>query len=340
MAPPLDFEALDPPVVVAEPTPERVVHEPVERPPAPIPSTESAAFHDVLRRLAAEVDLVEDETVDDRPVMTVEMPEPEPVDATVETETAEPAEVEIVSESEVEMIEPEDAAELVPVVPVSPAVMERARRTPSTFERTVGLQLLELGVPAAYVPEIEGAFDADSIHRALVASMLLPPPPALPRRSGAVIAVVGEKRAAMKLAELLAAEPAMKGAAVQVADKDGITTTGSKPTASARGQRQRPSKRIVAVPSAPGASSSWTQELLDGLEPDMVWGVVPADRKSEDVAAWAVGVGGLDVLALTNVDKTVSPATVLRLGIPVGLLDWKLATPEAWADLLTDRLAA
>jgi hypothetical protein len=130
------------------------------------------------------------------------------------------AEVEI--ESEVEMIEPEDLpqpattidaivddAELLPVVPVAAAVMERARRTPSAFERTVGLQLLELGVPAAYVPEIEGAFDADAIHRALVDSMQLPPPPALPRRSGAVIAVVGEKRAAIKLAELLAAEPAM-----------------------------------------------------------------------------------------------------------------------------------
>ena len=45
-----------------------------------------------------------------------------------------------------------------------------------------------------------------------------------------------------------------------------------------------------------------------------------------------------DVLAVTGVDNTVSPASVLELGVPIGRLDGQVASPLAWADLLMERL--
>jgi hypothetical protein len=230
--------------------------------------------------------------------------------------------------------------ETLPVVPAAPSLI-RVRRTPSEFERTIGMGLLELGVPAAYVPDIEGAFSRADVRDAIRTALRLPKPPALPLRNNAIVAVVGERRAAINLADQLADEPALNGAIVKVADRQGFTLIdGGAPMADEKGRRSRPNRTIVAVPSTPGQTADWTRQLLDDLEPDMVWGVVPAARKSEDIAAWAIGLGGLDVLALTSLDKTVSPATALRLGIPIGLLDGVNATVDAWADLLTERLAA
>jgi hypothetical protein len=332
----------------------RVVHDAVERPLAPTPSTETASFQDVLRRLAVEAagDEVPMPTGEPMAIDDAEMP------VVRMTAIAEPVEVELdLADLDLGVLDADDPADLVdeeeeidhealvPAVPVASALVARARRYPSAVERTMGLQLLELGLPAGLMPDVEGSLDRDALHARLLRCLQLPKPPALPRRASSVVAVIGEKRAAVKLAQLLADEPALAGAGVQVADKDGSTVsirraraTGGK--SSATRQRQRTFKRIVVLPASPGSSAGWASDLLDEMQPDMVWGVVPADRKSEDIAAWAVGVGGLDVLALTNLDRTVSPATALGLGIPVGLIDWKLATPEAWADLLTDRIAA
>jgi hypothetical protein len=252
---------------------------------------------------------------------------PEVIEMTTELEPATAMEIEL-----------EDAA--APAVRATNPLV-RVRRTPTTFERTVGMGLLELGLPAAYVPDIEGAFTNDDVRNAILTALRLPKPPALPLGNNAIVAVVGERRAAISLAEQLADEPALNGAIVKVADRQGFTLIdGGSATADERGIRQRPTRTVVAVPSMPGMTSDWTRDLLDRLEPDMVWGVVPASRKSEDVASWAIQLGGLDVLALTGLGKTVSPATSLRLGIPVGLIDGQCATTEAWADLLTERLVA
>jgi hypothetical protein len=72
----------------------------------------------------------------------------------------------------------------------------------------------------------------------------------------------------------------------------------------------------------------------------MVWGVVGADRKCEDIEAWSDSLGGLDALAVEHLERTVSPASVLRLGIPVARVDGQQATPALWAVLLAERLAA
>jgi hypothetical protein len=67
---------------------------------------------------------------------------------------------------------------------------------------------------------------------------------------------------------------------------------------------------------------------------------VEATRKPEDLSHWSEQAGGFDALAVTGLDDTVSPASVLRCGIPVGRIDGRPATPALWAALLAERIAA
>jgi len=78
--------------------------------------------------------------------------------------------------------------------------------------------------------------------------------------------------------------------------------------------------------------------MLDRLEPTITWAVVEASCKADDIAHRVKLLGGVDVLALTGVADTVSPAAVLSLGVPVGRIGSTYATPAAWADLLVERL--
>ena len=80
--------------------------------------------------------------------------------------------------------------------------------------------------------------------------------------------------------------------------------------------------------------------MLDALEPTMVWATVEATRKPEDLSHWSEQAGGFDALAVTGLDDTVSPASVLSCGIPVGRIDGRPATPALWAALLAERIAA
>jgi hypothetical protein len=98
---------------------------------------------------------------------------------------------------------------------------------------------------------------------------------------------------------------------------------------------------VVALTAPTSARDlRWAASMLDALEPTAVWGVVGADRKTEDVEAWAEGLGGLDALALEHLDATVSPASLLQLGIPVARLEGQKATPALWAVMLAERIAA
>src|SRR3546814_3091183 len=79
-------------------------------------------------------------------------------------------------------------------------------------------------------------------------------------------------------------------------------------------------------------------ELLDAIEPAMVWGVVEATSKPEDITTWAERVGGVDALAVNGLADTSSPAAVLSTGVPVGLLDGEEATPLRWTSILSEHL--
>ena len=44
------------------------------------------------------------------------------------------------------------------------------------------------------------------------------------------------------------------------------------------------------------------------------------------------------MLALDHLDDTVSPATALEIGIPVGRLELEHASPLTWTELLLERM--
>jgi len=78
--------------------------------------------------------------------------------------------------------------------------------------------------------------------------------------------------------------------------------------------------------------------MLDNLEPTITWAVVDAGWKRDDIAHRVNALGGVDVLALDNLDDTVSPASALELGIPVGRLAREHASPLTWTELLLERV--
>jgi len=96
---------------------------------------------------------------------------------------------------------------------------------------------------------------------------------------------------------------------------------------------------VVAISTGAGrAQLGWAHRMLDRLEPTVTWAAVEASVKPADIRHRIQLLGGVDVLALTGVADTVSPAAVLELGIPVGRLGAQHATPATWADLLVERL--
>ena len=78
--------------------------------------------------------------------------------------------------------------------------------------------------------------------------------------------------------------------------------------------------------------------LIASLRPTAVWGLVDATCKAEDIAAWADALGGIDALALENLDATVSPAAALGAGIPVVRLDGRPASAARWTATIVDRM--
>lgn len=96
---------------------------------------------------------------------------------------------------------------------------------------------------------------------------------------------------------------------------------------------------MVAVAATVSAeSTAWASDILDALEPTMVWAAVDAGRKPEDISDWCDRLGGVDALSVHGLADTVSPAAVLHAGIPVGRLDGERATPARWAHVLTAAL--
>jgi hypothetical protein len=177
----------------------------------------------------------------------------------------------------------------------------------------------------------------------------LPVAPPLPQGRGSVIVVAGAREAALLLARQLTAElgldpdglvfasPGYRGRAIPVERR--VTTV--EEAAEARSSwRRRARPTVVAIDAPTGQRGEWARQIIDALEPTAVWGAVDATRKPEDLFEWSEQLGGFDALGVSNLDDTVSPAAVLRCGIPVGRLDGRPATPLQWASLLAARLAA
>jgi hypothetical protein len=207
--------------------------------------------------------------------------------------------------------------------------------------------LVRVGLPEELVRRLGFSLGADPSRGLLELLEHLPRPDRLPEGRGSVIAAVGDRAAALDLANQLAAELGLDADDVVLASatyRRRAVPAHRRIWDLERAEEQRRSWRrrlhptIVAVESAPGRSPDWARRVLDALEPTMVWGAVEATRKAEDLLSWSDQLGGVDALSVDRVDETLSPATVLRCGIPVGRLDGRPATPALWAALLTPRL--
>jgi hypothetical protein len=97
---------------------------------------------------------------------------------------------------------------------------------------------------------------------------------------------------------------------------------------------------IVVVVEAPadGSGTEWSRSIIESVDAAAVWGVVDATGKTADSARRLADIGHVDAIAAYACAATGDPATVLQLGVPVALLDGRVATPHVWADLLCRRL--
>jgi hypothetical protein len=193
--------------------------------------------------------------------------------------------------------------------------------------------------PAADREELEA-----ELARALRAC--LPSLPEPPRSANSVVVVVGPKGEVMAAAWALAEELSTPPDDVAVATQRQLWGHHDKVIANAevaaeqrRSWRWRSGPSVVAVEHdvRPG-QADWASGILTALSPTVCWGVASATHKPEDLTAWSGSLGGLDAIALVDLDATTTPAAALASPVPVGKLDGAPATPERWAKVLCDRL--
>ena len=294
-------------------------------------STETVGFAGVLDRMVRDVGM--------------ELGAPRPVGPAA---TAEPGGAPADDAAPFEPLRPAEVAPLAAPGPVASTAPLDAPEAPGASRAVLDQRwLARVGVPPGIATYL-GPPCGEPAGELLRLMEQVPRPPALPRQQGAVIAVAGGRAPALRTAELLAGELGVDAADVLVAAEtfrggavaqDRRLARVEVAAEQRRSWRRRRTPTIVVVDAAVGrVRSSWALEIVDALEPTMVWGVVEAVRKPEDIRCWAERLGGLDALAVTDLDQTVSPATVLAVGVPVGLLDGQPATAARWTALLADQL--
>jgi hypothetical protein len=203
--------------------------------------------------------------------------------------------------------------------------------------------------PSVVAPVTEGLRHGAGLEALLLHALGgLPPAPAVPRRAGSLLVVVGAGSPARRLAAALAGEVGTDPTEVPFCSRDGgasALVTGRLLVRSAEDaaelapgwRRSRPA--VVVVDAAvTGSPRSWATHLIASLRPTAVWGVVESTAKTEDIHAWAEALGGIDALALENLEATVSPASALAVGIPVARIDGQPATAARWVAAIVDRV--
>lgn len=348
-------------------------HAPTATPSTPRLSTEAVGFASVLERMVRDAG-TEDEgprpigpalvrpaerqpaPIDEIPADTGAAPDPE--DAFEPLHPTRVARGSLTSGRLLGTVDPSDVALDVGAPVVSSAVAAPAVPTTGPLVAAAPVAsvlapaldqrwLARVGLPTNVAAKLTTVSTDPAIELLHLMEQVTRPEP-LPTGRGAVIAVVGRRADALEVCDLFAAQlglnpeeilvaaPTFRGTSVPEERRLGSVDLAHEQR---RGWRRRPHPTIVAVDGAVGrVRSGWATHLLEAVEPTMVWGVVEASRKAEDIRDWAQRLGGLDALAVTGVDDTVSPATVLGAGVPVGLLDGREASASRWTAVLSEHL--
>jgi hypothetical protein len=208
-------------------------------------------------------------------------------------------------------------------------------------------ELARLGLPAPLLRRAPGGLDRLSTLLHLAESF--PRPHALPRSGGTVIALVGDRRGMAAAVAWVQEQVGLAPDRLMLASRSDSRVFPSSRRLSGvqevdehrRSWRRSGAPTLVVVDDPVDVrTTSWARHVLDALEPSAVWAVVDAQRKPEDVVAWAERIGGVDAIALDGTEHTASPASMLATGLPVGLVDGHAATPARWAAVLDERLLA
>ena len=195
----------------------------------------------------------------------------------------------------------------------------------------------------------EGLHRGENLDAALLAAFgSLSPAPPLPRLIGSLLVVVGPGGSATRLARALAGEMGIDGAGIPFASRDAgahvhgtgrlLVRTVEDAAEAAPGWRRSSPALVVVDATVGGPDRGWARDLIAAVRPTAVWAVVEATAKSEDIAAWAHDLGGLDALALENLTATVSPASALGTGVAVARLDGQPASASRWVATIVDRV--
>jgi hypothetical protein len=205
--------------------------------------------------------------------------------------------------------------------------------------------LLALGLPAPLAAKAHGSDPYQAVLHAFAGSTL---PPAAPGRPGDILVLVGEVGRALPLAlrlaeglrldqgEILLAAATAEGTSV---DSSGRISGPADAERRARRMHRADTPHLVVV-DAPidDTDPEWVRDVCDALGATGVWGVVDATRKTTDTVRLLSGFGKVDAIAAYAVRACGDPASMLRIGPPVALIDGRPATAHAWAALLSERL--
>lgn len=174
----------------------------------------------------------------------------------------------------------------------------------------------------------------------------LVPTATLPAVAAPIVAVVGDLTVGRSVAAGLAARLGLGDADVVVATaspQDAVPAwmlVDGPGTARARVARWRRGEHpvVVAVDLTPGRDGhAWAAEVLAALDADQVRLVARAWQVTDELAAKAAILGGVDGLELVELDAAAEPEAFLELALPVLGLDGRAASSEMWAALLMER---
>jgi hypothetical protein len=203
--------------------------------------------------------------------------------------------------------------------------------------------LRSLGVPDSFLPRGQ----RPSLDQLATVMGTLPVSPALPTRTGAVVAVVASEPNLDRTVDLLTAELSLgQRDVLRFVGSPGAARLPSADLMSAEGGRlgrqivrRRASGRtsLLAVAAVPGAPLGRdVRVLLEQLAPDYVLAAVDAHNKRVDVEHWVGEVPAVDALALWDLSGTRTPAELLGV-LPIAFVDGEPASTLAWTLLLADR---
>ncbi len=196
-------------------------------------------------------------------------------------------------------------------------------------------------VPTAVPPQVARAQPAPLVTAPIAAPAALP----LPRKPGRLIAVIGPPGAVWAAARAVAGAVGVDLRSVVIAaPRDSIAPParpGRRISAVSAVRRNRPQwlraprPVVVAVetPLGDGPATAWARDVLDELQPTVRVAAVSATMRTVDAGRWIRAVGGAGALAVMDATATDDPSDVLRLGIPVAVVDGQRATPRRLAAL-------